>query len=65
MNAVALPGGNIVVFGGLLENTRSPEELAGVIAHEMQHISKRHVTKRIIEDSSATYLRIPMWMNGS
>ena len=56
VNAVALPGGNIVVFGGLLENTRSPEELAGVIAHEMQHISKRHVTKRIIEDSSAGVL---------
>jgi Zn-dependent protease with chaperone function len=51
-NAVALPGGNIVVFGGLLEKTESPESLAAVLAHEMQHIKKRHVTKRIIEDSS-------------
>jgi beta-barrel assembly-enhancing protease len=51
-NAVALPGGNIVVFGGLLEKTQSPEALAAVLAHEMQHIKKRHVTKRIIEDSS-------------
>ena len=51
-NAVALPGGNIVVFGGLLEKTPSPEALAAVLAHEMQHIKKRHVTKRIIEDSS-------------
>jgi beta-barrel assembly-enhancing protease len=51
-NAVALPGGNIVVFGELLEKTPSPEALAGVLAHEMQHIKKRHVTKRIIEDSS-------------
>lgn len=51
-NAVALPGGNIVVFGGLLEKTQSPESLAAVLAHEMQHIKKRHVTKRIIEDSS-------------
>ncbi len=51
-NAVALPGGNIVVFVGLLEKTQSPESLAAVIAHEMQHVKKRHVTKRIIEDSS-------------
>ena len=51
-NAVALPGGNIVVFGGLLEKAQSPESLAAVIAHEMQHVKKRHVTKRIIEDSS-------------
>jgi len=51
-NAVALPGGNIVVFGGLLEKAESPEYLAAVIAHEMQHIKKRHVTKRIIEDYS-------------
>lgn len=51
-NAVALPGGNIVIFGELLEKTPSPEALAGVLAHEMQHIKKRHVTKRIIEDSS-------------
>ena len=51
-NAIALPGGNIVVFSGLLEKTESPESLAAVLAHEMQHIKKRHVTKRIIEDSS-------------
>lgn len=51
-NAVALPGGYIVVFGGLLEKSPSPEALAAVIAHEMQHIKRRHVTKRIIEDSS-------------
>jgi len=51
-NAVALPGGNIVVFGGLLEKAQSPESLAAVIAHEMQHVKRRHVTKRIIEDSS-------------
>jgi predicted Zn-dependent protease len=51
-NAVALPGGNIIVFSGLLEKTESPESLAAVLAHEMQHIKKRHVTKKIIEDSS-------------
>lgn len=51
-NAFALPGGNIIVFSGLLEKMESPESLAAVLAHEMQHIKKRHVTKRVIEDSS-------------
>ena len=52
VNAVALPGGYIIVYQGLIEKTLSPEELAGVIAHEIQHITKRHATKRIIEDSA-------------
>lgn len=51
-NAIALPGGNIIVFSGLLEKTGSPESLAAVLAHEMQHIKKRHATRKIIEDSS-------------
>lgn len=52
VNAMALPGGTILVFRGLLGETRSPEELAGVLAHEMQHVIKRHITKQIIQDSS-------------
>jgi Zn-dependent protease with chaperone function len=56
VNALALPGGNIVVFRGLLEATGSPGELAGVIAHEIQHITRRHTTKRIIRDSSTGLL---------
>jgi len=52
VNAVALPGGSIVVFRGLLEKTKSPDALAGVLAHEIQHITRRHATKRIIADSS-------------
>ena len=51
-NAIALPGGNIIVFSGLIEKTESPEDLAAVLAHEMQHIKKRHATRKIIEDSS-------------
>src|SRR5262245_10109978 len=36
VNAMAAPGGFIVVFRGLLEQTDTAEELAGVLAHEMQ-----------------------------
>ncbi len=56
VNAFALPGGNIVVFRGLLEQTRSSEELAGVLAHEMQHVLKRHTTRRLIQESSTGLL---------
>lgn len=52
VNAMSLPGGTIVVFQGLLVRTRTPEELAGVLSHEMQHVVKRHITKQIIQDSS-------------
>jgi beta-barrel assembly-enhancing protease len=52
VNAIALPGGSIIVFSGLIDKTESPEALAAVLAHEIQHIKLRHVTKKIIEDSS-------------
>jgi predicted Zn-dependent protease len=48
VNAVALPNGKILVFSGLLNITESPEELAGIIAHELGHIIKHHPTKNFI-----------------
>jgi Zn-dependent protease with chaperone function len=41
INAVALPGGHIVVFTGLLEKVGSENELAFVLAHEMGHYAHR------------------------
>lgn len=42
VNAFAAPGGAILVTSGLLEETESPEELAGILAHEMGHVRERH-----------------------
>ncbi|MEM9122573.1 MAG: M48 family metallopeptidase [Pseudomonadota bacterium] len=42
VNAFALPGGQIVLTRGLLEESPSAEGLAGVIAHEMAHVRQRH-----------------------
>jgi Zn-dependent protease with chaperone function len=42
MNAFAVPGGAIIVSGKLIEFVKSPEELAGVIAHEMGHGMELH-----------------------
>jgi beta-barrel assembly-enhancing protease len=47
-NALALPGGPIVIFEGLLHEAESPEELAGVLAHEIQHILLRHSTRGVL-----------------
>jgi predicted Zn-dependent protease len=41
VNAVALPGGNIVVFAGLIEQMESENELAMVLAHELAHFARR------------------------
>ncbi len=47
VNAFAAPGGYIVLYSGLVERMETPEELAGVLAHEMQHVVQRHSTQAI------------------
>jgi len=48
VNAFAAPGGHVVIFRGLIKMTRSPHELAAVMAHEMQHVRMRHVTRALL-----------------
>lgn len=48
VNAFALPGGHIVVFTGLIQATESAEELAGVLAHEISHVERRHALRSLI-----------------
>jgi len=52
VNGVAAPGGSVVIFRGLLEETARPEELAGVMAHEIQHILHRHGTRAVFREMS-------------
>jgi len=56
VNAFALPGGTIVVFRGLLEKTKTAEELAGVLAHETQHVLLRHTTQQLLQQASTGLL---------
>lgn len=42
-NAFALPGGRILVTDELIDEMESPDELAGVLAHEAAHVAQRHV----------------------
>ena len=48
VNAVALPGGNIIVFRELVSHAEGPEEVAGVLAHEIAHVKNRDVTEAMI-----------------
>ena len=41
VNAFAVPGGNIVFFNGLIQSADSPEQVAGVLAHEIAHVENR------------------------
>lgn len=41
VNAVTLPGRRVILFRGLLEQARSPDEIAGVLAHEFGHVERR------------------------
>ena len=56
VNALALPGGNIIIFEGLLKLADSPEELAGVLAHEAQHIFLKHSTQGILRNFASGVL---------
>jgi predicted Zn-dependent protease len=47
INAFALPGGIVVMNQGLLEKAESVEEVAGVLAHEMAHVERRHTFKSL------------------
>jgi hypothetical protein len=48
VNAAALPGGTIVIFNELLDEAEGPDEVAGVLAHEIAHVENRDVTEMMI-----------------
>ncbi len=48
VNAFAGPGGYIVIFRGLIAAAETPDEVAGVLAHEMGHVIERHSTESMV-----------------
>jgi predicted Zn-dependent protease len=48
INAFAVPAGYVVVNTGLIEAADTAEEVAGVLAHEVQHIELRHTLKNLV-----------------
>ena len=57
VNAFALPGGYLGVNLGLLAVTETPDELASVLAHELSHVSQRHIARMISrQDQQAPWI---------
>jgi beta-barrel assembly-enhancing protease len=51
VNAFALPGGYVGVHLGLMAMTTTRDELASVLAHEMSHVTQRHIARSISGDT--------------
>lgn len=49
VNAFALPGGTVVLNTGLILKAERPEEILGVLAHEIAHVTERHSMRNLVE----------------
>ncbi|HKU05221.1 MAG TPA: M48 family metallopeptidase [Bradyrhizobium sp.] len=55
-NALALPGGKIIVFDSLIAKANNPDEIAGVIAHELGHLKHRDNMRGLIYNGGTSFL---------
>ncbi|WP_417211652.1 M48 family metallopeptidase [Antarctobacter sp.] len=56
VNAFAAPGGQVVILRGLLESAQSPDEVAGVLAHEIGHVESRDATRHALRTAGSAGL---------
>ena len=50
INAFALPDNHMVIYSGLIAYANNAEEVAGVMAHEIGHMEKAHVMKKLVKE---------------
>jgi Zn-dependent protease with chaperone function len=55
-NAFALPGGRFYLLSGLLDKARDPDEIAGVLAHELGHLKHRDNLREVIHNGGSSFL---------
>ncbi len=55
-NAIALPGGRIYVFEGLIDKAETSDEFAGVLAHEIGHVAHRDGTRSVLQGAGLSFL---------
>jgi beta-barrel assembly-enhancing protease len=58
VNAFALPGGYVGVHLGLIALTTTPDALASVLAHELTHVTQRHIARSIAPQQQASLMAI-------
>lgn len=56
VNAFAIPNGHLIVYSGLILASDNPEELSGVLAHEIAHIELHHVMKKLVKEVGLSVL---------
>lgn len=61
INSFATFGGYVFIFSGMITATRSQDELAAVMAHELAHVSQHHL-QRAMEDQKKT---LPLYLLGT
>lgn len=61
LNAYALPGGYMVFYTGLIEKTKTPEQLAGVLAHEMQHVIRKHSMRHVVRQNLVSFVSMALF----
>lgn len=60
LNAFALPGGFLYVNTGLILEAQTEAELAGILAHEIAHVTARHAVEQATKRSIFQWLTIPL-----
>jgi Zn-dependent protease with chaperone function len=55
-NAFALPGARVYLLNGLLAKAENPDEIAGVLAHELGHLRHRDATRNLIYNGGTSFL---------
>lgn len=55
-NALALPGGYVYLFQGLIDAAETPDEIAAVLAHEIGHVAHRDGTRRTLQAGGVSLL---------
>ena len=64
INAFAFFGGHIGIHTGLIFNARSESELASVLAHEVSHVTQRHIARSIEAKQKSSPLQIASLLGG-
>ena len=57
VTAVSLPGGYVFITRGALANLKNEAELAGVLAHEIAHVDRRHLEKEVRAQKTAQFAK--------